>query len=105
VRSRRETRVLTDPETQLSELLGWWLPISSLSSWLLGLPDDRFAAESTILDGGLLQGLEQRNWVMRYGDYAQREATLIPSGITFTHAPLELVVTIDDWSPLEAAKP
>jgi len=103
VRSRRETRVLDDPETQLSELLGWWMPISSLPSWLLGLPDERFAAESTVLDGGLLRGLEQRNWVMRYGDYAQREAALIPSGITLTHAPLELVVTIDDWSPQSAS--
>ena len=100
VRSRRETRVLDDPETQLSELLGWWMPISSLPSWLLGLPDERFAADSTVLDGGLLRRLEQRNWGMRYGDYAQRETTLIPAGITLTHPPLELVVTIDEWAPL-----
>ena len=99
VRSRRETQVLSDPESQLSEMLGWWLPISSLPSWLLGLPDERYSSDSAIVERGLLQGLEQRDWLMRYDAYEQRDSALIPSGITMKHAPLELVVTIDDWSP------
>ncbi|MGD8808607.1 MAG: lipoprotein insertase outer membrane protein LolB [Gammaproteobacteria bacterium] len=100
VRARRETHVLSDPEAQLSELLGWWMPISSLPSWLLGLPDERFSSSSAVLRSGLLRGLEQRDWVMRYGDYARHDTALIPAGITFVHPPLELVVTIDDWSPM-----
>ncbi|HET7133746.1 MAG TPA: outer membrane lipoprotein LolB, partial [Gammaproteobacteria bacterium] len=43
-----DTRVLDDPETQLSELLGWWLPVSSLHAWLLGLPDSQFPATTKL---------------------------------------------------------
>ena len=42
VTARGETRTLTDPETELSELLGWWLPVASLPHWLLGFPDRGF---------------------------------------------------------------
>lgn len=97
LRSRRETRTLHDPETQLSEMLGWWLPITSLPNWLLGLPDPRFPAESAIVDAALLRGLDQRAWTVSYAEYQNQGPVVIPSGITFKHAPLELVVTIDDW--------
>ncbi|HMB72696.1 MAG TPA: lipoprotein insertase outer membrane protein LolB [Gammaproteobacteria bacterium] len=100
LRARRETRTLRDPEAQLSELLGWWLPITSLPSWLLGLPDPRFPMEATLVDSALLRGLDQRAWTMTYTQYENRGPVVIPSGITFTHAPLELVVTIDDWVAL-----
>ena len=97
LRARRQTRTLSDPETQLSEMLGWWLPISSLPSWLLGLPDPRFPATSAVIDAELLRDLNQRAWRVSYTDYAQQGSTPIPAGITFTHAPLQLVVTVDEW--------
>ena len=97
LRSRRETRTLEDPETQLSEMLGWWLPITSLPNWLLGLPDPRFPSDSTVIDTALLRDLEQRAWSVSYREYANQGAVTIPSGIVFRHAPLELVVTVDDW--------
>ena len=48
VTARGDTRVLEDPETQLSELLGWWLPVGSLHAWLLGLPDPTFKASTEL---------------------------------------------------------
>jgi outer membrane lipoprotein LolB len=44
--ARGETRTLTDPETELSALLGWWLPVGSLHAWLLGLTDPAFRADT-----------------------------------------------------------
>ena len=44
VTARGETRTLTDPEAELSELIGWWLPVASLPDWLLGFPDRGFRA-------------------------------------------------------------
>ncbi len=44
VTARGETRTLTDPEAELSALLGWWLPVASLPHWLLGFPDRGFGA-------------------------------------------------------------
>jgi outer membrane lipoprotein LolB len=98
VRTRRETRVLEDPESELSALLGWWLPISSLPSWLLGLPDDRFAATTMVLDEQKLDTLEQRAWEIEYAEYELQGTALIPSGMRLLNEPLELVVTIDEWN-------
>ena len=43
VTARGDTRTLTDPETELSELVGWWLPVASLPDWLLGFLTEAFA--------------------------------------------------------------
>ncbi len=99
VRTRRETRVLEDPESQLSELLGWWLPITSLQSWLLALPDDRYPIAELTLDEARLRTLQQRAWALQYGEYEPQAAAEIPASIELSHAPLELVVTIDAWGP------
>ena len=102
IRTRRETRVLSDPETELSELLGWWLPITSLPSWLLGTPDARYADPAAVIEAGLLRHLEQRSWALRFEEYANHGEYAIPATITLAHAPLELIVTIDDWQPQTA---
>lgn len=99
VRTRRETRVLEDPESQLSELLGWWLPITSLPSWLLGLPDERYPAATIVLENSVLSTLQQRAWALDYSAYEQQDFAQIPASITLTNESLQLVVTIDDWGP------
>jgi outer membrane lipoprotein LolB len=99
LRHRRETRTLTDPEYQLSELLGWWLPVTSLPNWLLGLPDERYPIAEITLDAARVSTLEQRAWSVRYTDYENRGSADIPGSIMLSHAPLELVVTIDTWGP------
>jgi outer membrane lipoprotein LolB len=106
VTARGETRTLTDPETELSELIGWWLPVASLPDWLLGFPDRGFGATTEPGADGTLAGLEQRLWRVAYPTYglapiAGREV-LVPSHIDLTHGELELQLTIDDW---QAAAP
>ncbi|MGD2167990.1 MAG: lipoprotein insertase outer membrane protein LolB [Gammaproteobacteria bacterium] len=105
VRVQRETRILDDPESQLSELLGWWLPITSLPNWLLGLPDDRYPAATMVLANARLSTLAQRAWQLEYGEYAHQDFAQIPASIRLTNAPLELIVTIDAWNPLSSATP
>jgi outer membrane lipoprotein LolB len=108
VTARGETRTLTDPETELSELIGWWLPVASLPDWLLGFPDRGFGATTQAGADGTLAGLEQRLWRVAYPTYglAPLAATggqvLVPSHIDLTHGELTLKLTIDDW---QAAAP
>ncbi len=99
LRHRRETRTLTDPEYELSELLGWWLPVTSLPDWLLGLPDDRYPIAELTLDDARLRTLQQRAWALQYADYENQASADIPASIMLSHAPLELVVTVDSWGP------
>jgi outer membrane lipoprotein LolB len=104
VTSRGDTRVLEDPETQLSELMGWWLPVGSLHAWLLGLPDPEFDARTEPGVDGTLAALEQRLWRVAYESYqlagtsaADPDALLVPRRIDLEHGDLRLRLTIDDW--------
>ena len=104
VTSRGDTRVLSDPETQLSELLGWWLPVGSLHAWLLGLPDPAFNAATQPGPDGTLASFEQRLWRVAFMSYQLAPAKpdsgsplLVPHRIDLEHGDLRLRLTIDDW--------
>lgn len=100
VRADGETYALDDPETQLSALVGWWLPVASLDDWLLGLPDRRYAAESEVEAGGVLLSLEQRLWRLDYDRHAHNGAWLLPRRIEMNHDQLRLRLIVDAWQPV-----
>ena len=97
--------MLEDPEAQLSELLGWWLPVGSLHAWLLGLTDPSFEAATKPGADGTLAELDQRLWHVAYPSYQLATAgsvpTLVPRRIDLTHGELQLRLTIDDWHALQ----
>ena len=103
VTARGETRTLTDPEAELSELVGWWLPIASLPHWLLGFPDPGFRAATEPGADGTLAALDQRLWQVAYPTYqlgtvsGSAGTVLVPRRIDLTHGELALRLTIDDW--------
>jgi outer membrane lipoprotein LolB len=105
VMARGDTRTLTDPETELSELIGWWLPVASLPHWLLGFPDRDFGVVAVPGADGTLASLEQRLWHVDFPAYglAMIDGTgtevLVPNRIEMTHGDLALLLTIDDWQP------
>jgi outer membrane lipoprotein LolB len=109
VTARGETHRLTDPEAELSELIGWWLPVASLPNWLLGLPDREFRAVTMPGADGTLASLEQRLWRADYPEYgltaldATGNEVLVPRRVELTHETLTLTLTIDDWRPTSAA--
>ena len=112
VTARGETRTLTDPEAELSELIGWWLPVASLPNWLLGFPDRGFRAVTAPGADGTLASLEQRLWRVDYTAYGlaatnggTSSAVLVPSRIEMTHEALSLKLTVDDWQPTTPAAP
>jgi outer membrane lipoprotein LolB len=100
VRARGETWELTDPESELSALLGWWLPVRSFSAWLLGFPDPEFAAETTLGPGDALQSLAQRRWNLTYESYRLADGILLPRRIDLAHQDLELRVIVDRWQSI-----
>jgi outer membrane lipoprotein LolB len=111
VTARGDTRVLDDPETQLSEVVGWWLPVTSLHAWLLGLPDRQFPADAEVSSEGTLRTLEQRLWRLDYATYQLGAAppptpssagVLVPRRIDLAHGDLRVRLTIDDWNPSAA---
>jgi outer membrane lipoprotein LolB len=103
LRARGEQWVLMDPETELSALFGWWLPVTSLRDWLLGLPDTAFAARTRRARAGTLASLEQRLWDVEYPDYGLSEGLLVPRKIDMSHGPLALHLTVDSWNSVPPA--
>jgi outer membrane lipoprotein LolB len=102
VTSRGETHMLADPEVELSELVGWWLPIASLPHWLLGFPDPGFRSSTELGLDGTLAALEQRLWRVAYPTYqlaavGPGDSVLVPRRIDLTHRELKLRLTVDDW--------
>jgi outer membrane lipoprotein LolB len=102
VTSRDGTQVLDDPELQLSEMFGWWLPVTSLEFWLLGEPDGDYPATTRRGAAGALKTLAQREWQIDYEQYQLAAGLLIPRSVILSHAPLELTLTITDFEPVPA---
>jgi len=96
-------RTLSDPEAELSALLGWWLPVGSLHAWLLGLTDPAYRASSENGADGTLAAFEQRAWRVVLPTYqlatlsGREPGVLVPRRIDLTHGELKLRLTIDDW--------
>jgi outer membrane lipoprotein LolB len=101
--ARGETQVLIDPEEQLSAIVGWWLPVGSLHSWLLGTPDPGFPAQTEPRSDGTLAWLEQRLWRVDFvsyqllGEDGTGPSILVPRRIDLAHGDLSLRVTLDRW--------
>lgn len=92
IEGRGETRVLADPEADLSRELNWpWpLPVTSLENWLRGLPDSAYPARVDRGPAGELSSLIQRDWRIDYEDYQLTGGLLVPGAMTLTHERLEL---------------
>jgi outer membrane lipoprotein LolB len=96
--SRGEQRVLSDPESELSALLGWWMPVQSLRYWLLGLPDPDYAANANYGQDGVVTTLEQRLWQLSYDRYAMTNGLLLPQRIALRHRELSMNLVVDRWN-------
>ena len=102
LRARGETWSLDDPEIELSARFGWWLPVSSLDAWLVGLPDDAYVAHPRTGSNGTLATLEQRLWTLEFSNYELTEGLLLPRTIDMHHGRLRLRLTVDSWNPLDS---
>ena len=103
LRARGESRTLGNPETELSDIVGWWVPVTSLKDWLIGVPDRQFDARPEFDAGEQLVALEQRQWLLDYGAWQLADGVLVPRSIELTHDALRLSLTVDAWNPVAAA--
>jgi outer membrane lipoprotein LolB len=99
VEARGDKWRLDSPEAQLSELFGWWLPVTSFRYWLLGVPDPHYRATTELGADTVLEGLRQRLWGLEFASYQVAEGVLVPRRIDLGYGPLEFRVIIDSWAP------
>lgn len=95
--SSGEEFLLADPEADMQVKLGWSLPIHSMRSWILGIPDpDR--EHTPELSDDLLVSLEQAGWTVEYEDYTTTaDGIVVPRKVDMQGEGASLRFVIDDW--------
>ena len=84
-------------ERFLHEQLGWSLPVANTRHWLLGLAGPGSPAIETKDASGLLAGLTQDGWQVRYDEYRPQDGIAMPRKLVFESAAGRIRLVIDAW--------
>ncbi|WP_407659195.1 lipoprotein insertase outer membrane protein LolB [Methylobacillus arboreus] len=87
-----------DAETLTEQNLGWRLPMSGLSDWVLGRPNQHAIEAAQWDEAGRLIKLKQDGWDIEYGQYITTSAYQLPTRITLRNASrLTLKLIVQQW--------
>ena len=89
---------LDDAEAELRQRYGWTIPVTSLRYWALGIPDPAAVSQPAFGAHGLMTELEQRNWRVTIGQYAEAAGQLMPRRLTALHDDVRVRLVIDSWT-------
>ncbi len=84
-------------ETLMQQLLGWYLPMAGLHSWVLGREDNAAPALIERDLHGQLSLLRQNGWEIHYLRYADTQPDSLPTRMQLKHNGMELQLLIDEW--------
>lgn len=100
VTNDRKTYQAADAETLLQQTMGWSLPLTGLSDWIIGRPTSS-AYETITRDAqGRLSRLKQDGWDIEYSAYQTVEGTDLPSKVLLRSPQLDLKLLVDQWGTL-----
>lgn len=88
---------LDDAEAELRQRYGWTIPVTSLRYWALGIPDPASESQLEFGTDGHMNKLEQRNWSVTIGQYAEAAGQPMPRRLTARHEDIRLRLVIDSW--------
>lgn len=84
-------------ESLMHQVLGWYLPLSRLHHWLLGLAETGSAAQIERNDNGQIAALRQDGWEVRYLGYSGTKPDSLPKRMQLRHEDLQVQLLIDEW--------
>jgi outer membrane lipoprotein LolB len=82
----------------LEEQLGWSLPVANTPHWLRGLAGPDSPVIETVDASGLLVGLTQDGWQVRYDEYRPQDGIAMPRKLVFESAAGRIRLVIDAWT-------
>ena len=87
-----------DAETLTEQNLGWRLPMSGLSDWVLGRPNAHAIINAQWDDAGRLVKLNQDQWDIEYSQYITTGDYQLPTRVTLRNPHrLTLKLIIQEW--------
>jgi outer membrane lipoprotein LolB len=84
-------------ESLMQEVLGWYLPLSRLHHWLLGLAEAGSTAHIERNANGQIAVLQQDGWEVRYLSYDGEKPDSLPKRMQLSHEDLQVQLLIDEW--------
>ncbi len=100
----KKTLEAQDAESLTEQTLGFRLPLSGLSYWILGKPSDDSLVNMMQWDqNGRISALQQDGWDIQYKDYAEHSGYFLPRKVTLKNERLTIKLVTDKWSDLLAA--
>lgn len=91
-----------DAETLTKKTLGFSLPLSGLSHWVLGKPSDAGLVNYVTWDNdGRIIKMKQNGWDITYKDYSMQEGYFLPRKVTLRTDTLIIKLIAEEWSSIE----
>lgn len=84
-------------ESLMQLVLGWYLPVSDLHHWVLGLAAAESPAGVERDENGQITVLRQNGWVVRYLRYADTKPDSLPMRLQLNREDLQVQLLIDEW--------
>jgi len=96
----RKTYQADNAETLLQQTMGWSLPLTGLSDWIIGRPTSS-AYEVISRDAqGRLVRLKQDGWDIEYPTYQTVDGTDLPGKVILRSPQLDLKLLVERWGTL-----
>jgi outer membrane lipoprotein LolB len=89
-----------DAESLTELAMGWRLPLSGLSAWSLGRPNNSKIESSNWDEQGHLTSLKQDGWEISYEDYSENSGYFLPRKIILKSEKVNLKLLVEQWSDL-----
>jgi len=86
-----------DAETLMQQVLGWYLPLSGLHHWVLGLAETGSPAQIERDGNGQITVLHQDGWEIRYLRYTAARQDSLPARLQLSRDGLQMQLLIDEW--------
>ena len=91
------TATAPDVESLTDNALGFKLPLSGLSDWVLGRPATSQIDLLTVDDLGRILTLKQEGWDISFENYSQVNAVFLPNKVILKSEKVNLKLIIDSW--------
>jgi outer membrane lipoprotein LolB len=86
-----------DSESLTQRTLGWRIPFTSLSDWIIGRPAKGVASNLGWDAGGKLNKLTQDGWEISYMEYQSKNNLNLPSKINLRNEKMNVRLVIENW--------
>ena len=86
-----------DAETLTQLTLGWRLPFSKLSDWIVGRPSNGVVTTFSWDDKGQLSKFTQDGWEVSYMQYQNDSEPALPSKINLRNPKMNVRLVIESW--------